>query len=278
MVLFESRSDHDHQFTGADTGPDGAPGDFPIANPNAGAAPNWPVVNMTFNKLTGVWSYTTPLPSGTFTYGFYVNCTAAAPGLSGCTELSDPSNPPWNQVGSTITGSAEPDSEVYVPSDAKFGTADLSWEKPHPNEGQLQDVSYPDPDSTAPAGSHPLAVFLPQGYNPNRALPYPTLYISHGAGGNEVDWSTQGAANSIVDNLLSAGRIQPMVVVMTDFNGLTCPDTTSSVACYAEDINNNVVPYVQSPLQRLDSSQQSGLRRSVGRRATSQLHPVQRHR
>ena len=57
-----------------------APGDFPIANPNSGAAPNWPVASMTEDQATGVWSYTTPMPSGTYTYGFYVNCTAAAPG------------------------------------------------------------------------------------------------------------------------------------------------------------------------------------------------------
>ena len=52
-----------------------SPGDFPIAFPNQGPAPNWPVAQMTLDHATGVWSYTTPLPSGTFTYGFYVNCT-----------------------------------------------------------------------------------------------------------------------------------------------------------------------------------------------------------
>jgi hypothetical protein len=98
------------------------PGDFPIAYPNQGPAPNWPVTQMTLDKATGVWSYTTPLPSGTFTYGFYVNCTSPPPGLAGCTELSDPSNPPWNK-----SGSAEPDSQVYVPSDPRFGTLNLSW-------------------------------------------------------------------------------------------------------------------------------------------------------
>ena len=67
-----------------------APGDFPIAFPNQGPAPNWPVAQMTLDSSTGVWSYTTPLPSGTFTYGFYVNCTSPPPGLTGCTELSDP--------------------------------------------------------------------------------------------------------------------------------------------------------------------------------------------
>ena len=91
------------------------PGDFPIAYPNQGPAPNWPVAQMTLDKATGVWSYTTPLPSGTFTYGFYVNCTSPPPGLAGCTELSDPSNPPWD-----TSGSVEADSEVYVPSDPRW--------------------------------------------------------------------------------------------------------------------------------------------------------------
>ena len=217
-----------------------APGDFPIANPNQGAAPNWPVVNMSENQQTGVWSYTTPMPSGTYTYGFYVNCTAAAPALAGCTELSDPSNPPWNS-----SGSVEPDSQIYVPSDPKFGTPDMSWEKPHPNQGQLIEDSYSSPQSTTPVGTHPLAVFLPAGYNPNRAIPYPTLYLSHGGGGNEIDWTTQGAANSILDNLMSEGHVQPMVIVMTNFNGLSCSGQ-SSEACYATDLTSNVIPYVQS--------------------------------
>jgi enterochelin esterase-like enzyme len=217
------------------------PGDFPIANPNQGPAPNWPVEQMTLDKATGIWSYTTPLPSGTFTYGFYVNCTSPAPGLSGCTELSDPANPPWNH-----SGSVEPDSEVYVPSDPRFGTLNLSWEAPNPRvHGTLIDVSYPDPQSTSPVGSHPLAVYLPPGYNPRRRAPYPTLYLSHGSGGNEVDWSTQGDAASIMDNLIAAGKIQPMVVVMTNFNNLgSC--TGFDASCYALDVKDYVIPYVNA--------------------------------
>lgn len=212
------------------------PGDFPIASPNQGPAPNWPVAQMSPNKATGVWSYTTPLPSGTFTYGFYVNCTSPPPSLAGCTELSDPGNPPWNK-----SGSVEPDSEIYVPSDPRFGTLNLSWEAPSQHaRGTLLDVSYPDPQSTSPVGSHPLAVYLPPGYNPRRRIPYPTLYLSHGAGGNEVDWTTQGAANSILDNLIAARKIQPMVVVMTDFNNLgSC--TLLDPTCYAQDVKDYVI-------------------------------------
>ena len=217
------------------------PGDFPIAYPNQGPAPNWPVTQMTLDKATGVWSYTTPLPSGTFTYGFYVNCTGPPPGLAGCTELSDPSNPPWNK-----SGSVEPDSQVYVPSDPRFGTLNLSWQAPDRRpHGRLLDVSYPDPQSTSPVGSHPLAVYLPPGYNPRRRVPYPTLYLSHGGGGNEVDWTTQGAANSILDNLIAARKIQPMVVIMTDFNNLgTC--TIFDATCYALDVKDYVIPFVNA--------------------------------
>ena len=217
------------------------PGDFPIAFPNQGPAPNWPVAQMTLDKATGVWSYTTPLPSGTFTYGFYVNCTSPPPGLAGCTELSDPANPPWN-----TSGSHQPDSEVYVPSDPRFGTLNLSWQAPDSRDhGTLLDVSYPDPQSTSPVGSHPLAVYLPPGYNPRRHTPYPTLYLSHGGGGNEVDWTTQGAANSILDNLIAAGKIEPMVVIMTDFNNLgSC--TFFDASCYATDVRDNVIPFVNA--------------------------------
>lgn len=215
------------------------PGDFPIAFPNQGPAPNWPVADMTLDQATGVWSYTTPLPSGTFTYGFYVDCASPAPQLAGCTELSDPNNPPWN-----TSGSVEPTSQVYVPSDPRFGTLDLSWQAPHRPAGRLVDVSYPDPQSTNPVGSHPLAVYLPPGYSQRHAS-YPTLYLSHGGGGNEIDWTTQGAANSILDNLIAARRIQPMVVVMTDFNNLgTCGFFDAS--CYATDVSNYVIPFVNS--------------------------------
>lgn len=216
------------------------PGDFPIAYPNATAA-NWPVADMTLDPSTGIWSYTTPLPSGVFTYAFYVNCTAPAPSLSGCTGLSDPANPPWN-TPVVPPASVEPNSQVFVPSDPAFGTIDYSWQFPNKVHGTLVDVTYPTPLSTNPIGSHPLAVYTPPGYDPNRAVPYPTLYLSHGGGGNEVDWSTQGVAGNIIDNLIAAGKIQPMVVVMTNFYNLS----PSGVATYAQDVTENVIPYVEA--------------------------------
>jgi hypothetical protein len=51
---------------------------------------------MAEDHRTGVWSYTTPLPSGVFTYGFYINCPD--PSGQSCTEVSDPGNPLWNTL------------------------------------------------------------------------------------------------------------------------------------------------------------------------------------
>ncbi len=216
-------------------------GDFPIASPNNGAAANWPVADMTLDPATGVWSYTTPMPSGTYTYGFYRNCDAATPSLPGCTEISDPSNPPFNLVGGVNQGAVEPTSQVYVPSDPAFGTKDLSQEAPNAVHGTVADLTYPDPESTSPAGQHYVAVYTPPGYDPNRALAYPTLYISHGAGGNEADWFTQGVAGRIVDNLIAAGKMQPAVVVATNFNGIP-----NGVAGYQTDVLTRVIPFIES--------------------------------
>ena len=55
----------------------------------------------------------------------------------------------------------------------------------------------------------------------NRAVPYPTLYLSHGGQGNEIDWATQGAANQIIDNLIrERASCSPSSWSSTDFNGL----------------------------------------------------------
>jgi enterochelin esterase-like enzyme len=220
------------------------PGDFPIANPNQGAAPNWPVIPMTQDPTTLVWSYTTPLPPGTWTYGFLTNCTNdTMNSTAGCPtsgEISDPDNPPWN-TPVVPPASVEPTSQAYVPADTSFGTTDFSWQAPNPVHGTLADVTYPDPESTNPAGVHPLAVYLPPGYSPTRSVPYPTLYLSHGSGGNEIDWTTQGAAGNILDNLIAGGKLQPVVAVMTDFNGIP-----GGVAGYRNDVVNRVIPYVES--------------------------------
>ncbi|HZC53033.1 MAG TPA: Ig-like domain repeat protein [Mycobacterium sp.] len=200
------------------------PGDFPLASPNAGSAPNWPVEDMVKDDATGVWSFTTALPSGVFTYAYYRDCAAPAPALTGCTPMADPSNPPWN-----TSGSVEATSQVYVPADPRFQTPDYSWQAVAPpgQRGTLTHVTYSSPGHLNPPDQNYLSVYTPPGYDPGRAVPYPVFYLIHGGGGNEMDWSTQGDLNNIMDNLIANGLVQPMVVVMP--NNPTTPELLDDI-------------------------------------------------
>jgi enterochelin esterase-like enzyme len=212
-------------------------GDFPLATPNT-TDPNWPVADMV-KGADGVWTYTTPLPSGWFTYQFYKDCDAAPPLLTGCTAMADPANSPWGRTSNSVA----PNSQVYVPSDPAFGTEDNSWQAPAPvgQRGKLEAVDYPSTQSATPVGSHDLVVYTPPGYDPNRATPYPLFVLSHGGGENGMGWTTQGVMQHIVDNLVNAGTIQPSVIVMTNANGLSGGNVG-----YGADLRDSVFPYMES--------------------------------
>jgi enterochelin esterase-like enzyme len=57
-------------------------------------------------------------------------------------------------------------------------------------------------------------VYTPPGYDEKAKKPYPVFYLLHGWSDSDASWSANGRANLIFDNLLAAGRIKPMVVVM----------------------------------------------------------------
>ncbi|WP_427918833.1 alpha/beta hydrolase-fold protein [Streptomyces sp. cg40] len=202
-------------------------GDFPLQSPNL-PSENWAVSAMTKDAKSGIWSYTVPLPSGTFDYQFYANCASAT--LSGCTAQTDPAKPAWN-----TTGSAPTYSQVYVPSDAKFGTTDYSWQAdvPASKRGKLTEVTYP----TSASGTNQLAVYTPPGYDAERSTPYPVFVLSHGGGENEVAWSTRGRLEQIVDNLIAQGKMQPAIIVMPNGSGIP-------TASYTSEITDTVLPYV----------------------------------
>ena len=112
----------------------------------------------------------------------------------------------------------ETDSEVFVPSDPAFKTVNYSRQAPSPVHSSLVDVAY-RLRREAGGARQPLLIYTPAGYDPKRAAPYPTLYLSHGHDGNEVDWTTTGDAPNIPDNRIGSGKAKPMVVVMTNLNG-----------------------------------------------------------
>jgi acetyl esterase/lipase/enterochelin esterase-like enzyme len=81
-------------------------------------------------------------------------------------------------------------------------------------KGKLEKVDY---DSKSVGVKRWMEVYTPPGYSTNRK--YPVLYLLHGAGGNEnKEWTSQGKANVILDNLIADNKIVPLIVVFPNGN------------------------------------------------------------
>src|SRR5438874_2818552 len=67
----------------------------------------------------------------------------------------------------------------------------------------------------------PFLVYLPPSYNTpsGQTKRYPTLYLLHGAPGNERDWFTGGKADQSADTLIALGKIPELILILPDGNG-----------------------------------------------------------
>ncbi len=214
-------------------------GDVPLQKPNS-TGPNFPVAAMKKDK-TGLWTFTTPLPSGVWTYSLIVDCPQADG--SKCRGIADPSNLPWTEREKIADASSNNNSQVYVPSDPKFGSIDYSWQGPASAQGKLTHLTYNSPGHVTPKDKNYLVVYTPPNFDPSRPKPYPTFYLSHGGGENELGWSTQGDVRNILDNLITTGQIEPLVVVMPNGSGYA---NSAFNEAYDRDLIDNMIPLIES--------------------------------
>jgi len=143
----------------------------------------------------GIWSVTLPLPSPElYTYNFLVDGVA----------MLDPANVFVQRDGSRYLNA------VIVEGDH----ADLYKESDRP--GNLEQVWYHSAENDM---TRRLYVYTPYGYDHKKTkVRYPVLYLLHGGGGDEDAWSTLGRTCQILDNLIAAGKAEPMLVVMPNGN------------------------------------------------------------
>lgn len=57
-------------------------------------------------------------------------------------------------------------------------------------------------------------VYTPASYERETAKKYPVLYLQHGGGENEMGWIWQGKIANLADNLIAAGQMKEMIIVM----------------------------------------------------------------
>ena len=87
--------------------------------------------------------------------------------------------------------------------------AEHSWLpiKDQEKAGTVCYISYKDINGD----TRSLGVYLPKKYNRDNI--YPTIYVSHGGGGDEADWFHQGGIANSMDNLIAEGRTQEAILV-----------------------------------------------------------------
>jgi enterochelin esterase family protein len=173
----------------------------------------------------GVWSVTVPgVPKGVHEYHFVVD------GLS----VLDGQNP-------HIKPQRAPSSSIlHVPTSPP---APWDWQAvPH---GVLHQHEY---DSKALGGRRRVVVYTPPGQT---EAPLPVLYLLHGYGDNEEGWSVHGKAHWILDALLAAKKIEPMIVVMPDAHAIAPGGGTfeayaqGNTEAFCRELEQDVIPLVE---------------------------------
>ena len=159
----------------------------------------------------GVWTFTTaPLAPDIYDYSFIVDGV----------RITDPDNP---HLKYNLRNNS---SELIVPSPA--GTPPQIWEADDVPRGTLHRhtfrskisgddrdfIVYTPPGYGAAGASAGVGVGAGAGAGAGAGRRYPVLYLLHGYTDDATAWSTVGRANTILDNLIAAGRARPMIVVM----------------------------------------------------------------
>ncbi|WNB87271.1 hypothetical protein [Cellulomonas sp. ATA003] len=165
----------------------------------------------------GYWVTDVPLAAGANQYWFYVDNNT---GLW----VTDPANPPL-YAPDGLTGEARRAfNKVNVPYDAaKQSYAPLAArEIENPRTGSPKGTWSYVPIQVGTT-TRTMGVYLPPGYDPDRAEPYKTIYMQHGGGQDQSDWMNIGSVPVIMDNLVQDGLTEPAVVITTATNYLGDP-------------------------------------------------------
>ena len=115
------------------------------------------------------------------------------------------------------------------------------------DRGKLETIEY---DSTTVGAKRTAQIYTPPGYSQDRK--YPVLYLLHGIGGDENEWTRGGVANAILDNLYADKKAVPMIVVLP--NGRAAKDVTArdpipkqspAFAAFEDDLLKDLIPFIE---------------------------------
>ena len=147
------------------------------------------------------------------------------------------------------SAAAQPGNGKNDEKSERFPTPPKGFDARHGGieRGKLVTVEY---DSKTVGVKRKAQVYTPPGYSKDRK--YPVLYLLHGIGGNEYEWTRGGAANVILDNLYADKKVVPMIVVLP--NGRAAKDLTPrdpipkqspAFAAFEKDLLQDLIPFIE---------------------------------
>ena len=126
-------------------------------------------------------------------------------------------------------------------------------------------------------------VYFPAEYDVNPTKKYPVLYLQHGGGEDERAWPIQGKVNFILDNLMAAKKITPMIVVMDcgyatkigDTEPVQIPGQRSSMkafTAFSEVLIKDIIPTIDASYRTIaDRNHRAMAGLSMGGMQTMQI-------
>jgi enterochelin esterase-like enzyme len=202
----------------------------------------------------GVWETTVgPLDPGAYRYNFNVD------GLS----VVDPLSSAVSESNTHVC------SIMLVPGSEYMDTKDVP-------RGAVAIVTY---FSKSLGRFRRMHIYTPPGYE-NNMVNYPVLYLIHGFSDNDNAWPSVGRAGFILDNMIAAGKIEPMVVVMPALHTSAEMSRGAGVLQragqphdeFTEDFLNDILPYAETHYRILaDQSHRAMAGLSMGGMATHRI-------
>ena len=138
------------------------------------------------------------------------------------------------------TGSRGIDSSAFEIPGHRFD------EVRHVPHGTIEIRSY---DSRVLNTLRRIYVYLPPQYDLEPTRKFPVLYLKHGSGDTESNWSEDGRAGIILENLLAENKAKPMLIVMptgdTDYTwaGNTGPNGMAKIE---QELLTDIIPLVEA--------------------------------
>ncbi len=144
---------------------------------------------------------------------------------------------------------------VLAPDDVRaFPDAPAGFDQ-SPTNGMAGRTEVFEYDSTVTGVKRKAVVYLPPNYSSDKK--YPVLYLLHGIAGNEWEWNGYVHADAIVDNLIAAGKVVPMIIVMPNGRALAddrvpapdkiySPQNAEGFAKFERDLLDCLIPGVQA--------------------------------